>query len=392
MIITSTAKIFIVDDMPANIGVLNNFLNSKGFTVLIAQDGQSALSKIERAQPDLILLDVMMDGMDGYETCRRLKANSATVDIPVIFTTALSDTLDKIQGLELGAVDYITKPFQQEEVLARINVHLNLRLLQKQLESKNAQLTRALRLKDEFLANISHELRTPLNAMLGAAEILHEQIYGNLNDKQVYHLAMIENSGQHLLEIISDLLDLAQLEAERLNLDLSSIGLQDLAEELLAEFLPQAEKKQQSLLYIFDASCFSIYGDFNRIKQILSNLLNNAIKFTQKEGHIQLEISDAEQPEFLCISIRDNGPGIPPDQVASLFEAFVQLDGSLSRLYEGTGLGLPLVEKLTRLHGGWINVETEEGKGACFKVFLPIYNLRFAKMNMLGKKNEQQML
>ncbi len=391
--------IFIVDDMPANLGILDEFLSHHGFEVLIAQDGKSALAKVEKAQPHLILLDILMPELDGFETCRRFKANPITQDIPIIFMTALTDTVDKVKGFELGAVDYITKPFEQEEVLARIKTHLRISQLQQQLQIQNIQLqekneqldqlthhlsqrteelhlanvelAQAARLKDEFLANMSHELRTPLNAILGMSEVLQEGIYGPLNVQQVKSVHTIEESGRHLLELINDILELAKIEAGKIKLDLIPVSANWVGESCLRLVKDLAQKKQIKLQAAFDSNTLTVQADERYLKQILLNLLGNAIKFTPNGGTVQLEIKGDTQQQVVNLSVSDTGIGISSENMHYLFKPFVQLDGGLSRQHEGTGLGLALVYRLVVLHGGRISVTSHSGQGSCFTVALP---------------------
>ncbi len=391
--------IFIVDDMPANLGVLDEFLTQKGFDVLIAQDGKSALTKIEKAQPHLILLDILMPEMDGFETCRQLKANPNTQQIPVIFMTALTDVVDKVKGFKNGAVDYVTKPFEQEEVLARIQTHLYLSQLQQQLQLQNTQLqkqnieldtltrslsqrtdelrianlelARAARLKDEFLANMSHELRTPLNAILGMAEVLQEGIYGALNTQQLKSVHTIEESGRHLLSLINDILELAKIEAGKIKLDIIPVSVNWVAESCLRLIKELARQKQIKLQAVFDSNSIVVQADERYLKQILLNLLGNAIKFTPTGGTVKLEIRGDTQENMIKLSVSDTGIGIPAEEMPHLFQPFVQLDGGLNRQHEGTGLGLALVHRLTKMHGGNISVTSDPGQGSCFVVSLP---------------------
>lgn len=391
--------IFIVDDMPANLGILDEFLSHHGFEVLIAQDGKSALAKVEKAQPHLILLDILMPELDGFETCRRFKANPATHDIPIIFMTALTDTVDKVKGFELGAVDYITKPFEQEEVLARIKTHLRISQLQQQLQlqntqlqeknnqldlltrhlsqrteelrSANTELARAARLKDEFLANMSHELRTPLNAILGMSEVLQEGIYGPLNVQQAKSVHTIEESGRHLLVLINDILELAKIEAGKIKLDLIPVSANWVGESCLRLVKELAHKKQVKLQAVFDPNPLTIQADERYLKQILLNLLDNAIKFTPTGGTVELEIKGDPEQQVVNLSVSDTGIGIPAKDMPYLFRIFVQIDGGLNRQHEGTGLGLAMVYRLVKMHGGSISVISNSGQGSCFIVALP---------------------
>jgi signal transduction histidine kinase len=371
--------IFIVDDIPANLGVLDEFLTQQGFEVLMASDGESAVNKIEKAQPHLILLDVLMPkGIDGFETCQRLKANLQTKEIPIIFMTALTDIVDKVKGFKLGAVDYITKPFQQEEVLARIKTHLRIYQLQQQshtqneeLRFANAKLARAARMKDEFLANMSHELRTPLVAILGISEALLEEIYGEINIAQQKSVRTIQESGKHLLSLINEILDLAKIESGKLKLEKTKVSVTEVSQTCLRLIKELAQKKRIKIKTIFDQDVITLNADERYLKHILINLLNNAVKFTPEKGIVTLAITGDVKEKLVQISISDTGIGIAQEDKEKLFEPFIQLDAQLNRHHEGTGLGLSLVYRLTEMHGGSVTVESEIGKGSCFTISLP---------------------
>ncbi len=254
-----------------------------------------------------------------------------------------------------------------------------------QLQQSNAELARATRLKDEFLATMSHELRTPLNAILGLSEGLQEHIFGPLNERQQKTIATIERSGRHLLELINDILDLSKIEAGKLELDLSHIPIQNLCSTSLSFVKQQAFKRGIHLqLKIPDrlTKCL-IEVDDRRFRQTLINLLSNAVKFTPDGGQVTLAVylesspsatSDNPQPlemPDLCFSIIDTGIGIAPDNINKLFQPFVQIDSSLNRQYTGTGLGLALVKRIIELHGGTVTVTSELNHGSCFTLRLP---------------------
>lgn len=371
--------IFIVDDISANLGVLDEFLTEQGFEVLMASDGESAISKIEKAQPHLILLDVLMpNGIDGFETCLRLKANSQTQEIPIIFMTALTDMVDKVRGFELGAVDYVTKPFQQAEILARVKTHLHIHQLQRQLQRQNeelrfanAKLARAARMKDEFLANMSHELRTPLNAILGLSEALLEEIYGETNAAQQKSIQTIEDSGKHLLSLINEILDLAKIEAGKLKLEKTIVSIADVTQTCLRMIKELAQKKRIKVKTLFEQDVTTLNADERYLKQIIINLLSNAVKFTPENGSVTLAITGDAKKGLAQFIVSDTGIGIAEKDKDKLFEPFVQVKGGLNRPHEGTGLGLSLVYRLAEMHGGSVTLESEIDKGSCFTVSLP---------------------
>jgi PAS domain S-box-containing protein len=260
------------------------------------------------------------------------------------------------------------------ENLQRSNIELEHRVAERtaELNQANVELEHANRAKDEFLANMSHELRTPLNSILGLSESLLEQRRGQLNERQQNSLQMIESSGRHLLELINDILDLSKIEAGMFDCYPEIIHLDEICHSSLSFVKSQALKKSITLTYNDKASVSTISADPRRLKQILVNLLINAVKFTPDHGQVTLEVRADPEQELVQFCVIDTGIGIAPDDLARLFTPFVQVDSSLNRQHEGTGLGLALVQKLTDLHGGSVQVESEVDKGSCFTI-----NLRY---------------
>jgi PAS domain S-box-containing protein len=277
--------------------------------------------------------------------------------------------LETLAGQTAIAIDNA----QLFETLQRSNIELEQRVAQRtrELNRINAELERANRTKDEFLANMSHELRTPLNSILGLSESLLEERRGSLNDHQHRSLQMIEASGHHLLDLINDILDLSKVEAGMFELYLQPVPLDEFCHSCLALTKAQAGKKSIAVTYRNEAATKRIVADPRRLKQIVVNLLTNAVKFTPQGGHVTLQVNDHPEQDLIRFSVIDDGIGISPEDVKRLFQPFVQVDSNLNRQYEGTGLGLALVQKLTDLHGGSIEVESELGKGSCFTVNLP---------------------
>lgn len=240
-----------------------------------------------------------------------------------------------------------------------------------ELRSTNVELAHASRMKDEFLASMSHELRTPLNAILGISEGLQEQIYGPLDERQNKALSMVEQSGRHLLDLINDILDVAKFESGEMLPDFRSISVAEVCEASLQFITQSASKKRIQVYSHFDNQVDYIRADSRRLKQILINLLTNAVKFSREEGSIGLDVKGDPENKVVKIVVWDNGIGIAPESRDRLFKPFVQLDSKLSRQYSGTGLGLALVKRLTEMHGGSVDVESEVGKGTRFIVTLP---------------------
>lgn len=254
-----------------------------------------------------------------------------------------------------------------------LNIRLERRVADRtsELSLANAELSRVMRSKDDFLSTMSHELRTPLNAILGLSESLSENIYGELNEKQARSIETIAESGHHLLSLINDLLDIAKIGAGKMDLDMSSANVEDACKSSMRFISGLASKKKISVSLTIDPSAATIHADQRRLKQILVNLLSNAVKFTNDGGHVALQTKGDRERNALDISIIDNGIGISTIDLERLFRPFTQLDSKLSRQYSGTGLGLSLVLRLAELHGGSVEVKSELGKGSCFTVSLP---------------------
>ncbi|WP_236142256.1 AAA family ATPase [Nostoc sp. CMAA1605] len=247
---------------------------------------------------------------------------------------------------------------------------------EEQLEKTNAELIRATRLKDEFLATMSHELRTPLNAILGMTEGLQDEIFGEVNEKQLKALNTIEHSGNHLLELINEVLDLSKIASGQIQLNRANTAIIPLCQQSLEFIKPQAAKKSIQIESKLPIDLPKFYIDERRICQVLINLLNNAVKFTPESGSITLEVifpSATKGQNYLQIAITDTGIGIAPEHFQKVFEPFIQIDSKLNRNYEGTGLGLALVKRIVELHGGEVTLTSELGVGSCFAIYLPMY-------------------
>ncbi|MEI6207907.1 MAG: ATP-binding protein [Desulfuromonadales bacterium] len=393
--ISERATILVVDDLSDNLVLMSNLLKIN-YRVKIANSGGKALKiAASDSPPDLILLDIMMPDMDGYEVCRQLKRAPATTNIPVIFLTARSEMEDEQKGLELGAVDYITKPISPSIVLARVKNHLALKAVAdflrdknnflerevarrtdevmaiRELAVKNRQLEEASRIKSEFLANMSHELRTPLNSVIGFSEVLQDQMYGPINKKQREYVNNIHNSGRHLLALINDILDLSKVESGAMKLELSNFSLLEALDISLVMLREKAVKGGINLrLNLARENDIHIVADMRKLKQIMFNLLSNAVKFTPAPGTVDVNVM--RNGNSVEISVTDSGIGIRAEDIPKLFRPFTQLESVYTREFEGTGLGLSLARQLAELHGGSIRVESTFGAGSRFSVTIPL--------------------
>ena len=381
-------NILIVDDTPENLRVLSTTLSEQGYKVRGVVSGQMALRVVRSAAPDLILLDIKMPDMDGYEICELLKADQQTSEIPVIFISALDDVLDKVRAFTVGGIDYITKPFQVEEVLARVKNQLTIRQLSQQLQEQNQRLQQevqvrqkaeesavaASKAKSEFVANMSHELRTPLNAILGFTQVMLRD--SMLSPEQQENVGIISRSGEHLLELIDDILELSKIEAGIITLNESSFDLYSLLKNLEEMFQIKAEQKNLQLTFHVPPTLPRyVKTDKKKLQSCLVNLLGNAIKFTEigsvtlrvrGDGAVKSEEESSHARYSLTFEVEDTGPGIAPDEIDDLFKAFVQTETG-RRAAEGSGLGLSICQRFVQLMGGGITVSSVLNQGTTFK-------------------------
>ncbi|MEH2070379.1 MAG: ATP-binding protein [Nostoc sp.] len=506
------ADILVIDDTPENLNLLSAMLTEQGYKVRSVTKGSTGLRGANAVPPDLILLDVNMPEMNGYEVCQNLKANDRTREIPVIFISALGDVLDKIKAFAVGGVDYITKPFQLEEVLARIENHLTIRQLQQQLQAQNQQLqqeihdrtkaeekfakvfrsspnpiaiaavsearfldvnpsflrisgycleevightateldfgkntvafaqkiqflpetgslynqefefstksgevkiilisielidlggvpcalliandiTERKRLENEFISLVSHELRTPLTSTMGALDLLGAGQLGTLNEQGQKVLSIATTNTERLMRLVNDILDLERMKSGNIFMRQAKCNVAELLITATEAMQAMADKLQVQL--IVNPLTIELWADPDRLIQTLTNLLSNAIKFSEPGERVwisailsedktveSLENQDSDtketsSPDYVLITIQDEGRGIPEDKLQLIFERFQQVDASDSRNKGGTGLGLAICRNIVQQHNGKIWVQSILGKGSTFYVLLPLIN------------------
>jgi signal transduction histidine kinase len=401
--------LLIVDDTPENIKVLFKFLRDAGFKVLVAQDGEDGLRKAEQALPDLILLDVMMPKMNGFEACQLFKSKESLKDIPIIFMTALTDTTDKIRGFNVGAADYITKPIQQEEVLARVMAHLKLYKLQRQLQHKNQQLQerteelqseiryrkeiqisletanitlaqRTVELQkrtqeleqrnlelDAFAHTVAHDLKNPLSGVIGLSEILLEKCIVNkpIDAKSLDRLQKINDAAMQILGIINAILLLAGVSRHQ-TVHIETVDMKSLVEQVINTRLSHLIHQYAATIVLPETLPMSL-GYTPWLEEVWVNYLTNGMKYGGEVPFLEIsaEPIDGNRVKY---SIKDNGAGIPVAQQNQLFTPFIRLH---TKRADGHGLGLSIVKQIVEKLGGQVGVESELGMGSTFFFTLP---------------------
>ncbi|WP_448570886.1 hybrid sensor histidine kinase/response regulator [Trichothermofontia sp.] len=368
----TTDRILVVDDSPDNAYLIQAVLDSEGYVVEVAADGYTALRQVEQAPPDLIMLDVMMPEIDGYEVTRRIRNNPRLPFVPILLITA-SDQPSVVRGLDLGADDFIRKPVEFDELLARVRSLLRLKHT---IEERN-QIARQ---REDFVSRLTHDLRTPLIAADRMFNLFLEGALGELTPQMQEVIPSMIRSNQNLLQMVNQLLEVYRYEAGAKSLTFSTVNLQDLLQEVVLELRPLATAKNIALG--FATACgpttftrFEVAGDRQELRRVFTNLVGNAIKFTDR-GAVKVALAcvmaDPVNDPFpnqawLVIRVKDTGPGIPAAEQVTLFQRFRQ--GNHTR--SGSGLGLHLSRQIVEAHGGTIEVESLAGQGSAFIVRLP---------------------
>ena len=381
--------ILAVDDNPRNLQLISSLLTAKGYKVVVANTGENALKYLAIRQPDLLLLDIMMPGLSGYDVLDQIKQNQDIHDLPVIFLTAKSELSDIVKGFAMGAVDYITKPFKSEELIARVDTHLELRKMRDQLARKNKdleqlnqalnesheiirqdaeQLSRINAEKDRFFSIISHDLRNPFNGCLMATEILATRFNELSQDEVSAFINALYESATNMSKLLENLLNWAQLQMGTLKTNIGLTLLSPLIAEAVATQTAGINAKNISLQQHILPE-LSAMADFRMVDMILRNLLTNAIKFTPAGGEIVVEAGQTEQETW--ISVRDTGIGMSPALQQKLFRINEKVSRPGTEGEQSTGIGLVLSHDMAVRMGGRLTVHSTENKGSIFFLYLP---------------------
>ncbi|MFN6487374.1 MULTISPECIES: ATP-binding protein [unclassified Nostoc] len=378
---SSKARILLADDNADMRDYLKHLLQPD-YEVEVVTNGVAALAAAERQIPDLVLSDIMMPGVDGLQLLRQLRSQASTREVPIILVSARAGEESRVEGLEMGADDYLIKPFSARELLARVRANLELSRLRKQAQAERAERIQqeaarveaevANRMKDEFLQVLSHEIRTPLNGMLGWVKMLSQ---GKLDRAATARaLETIERNAKAQAKLVDDLLDVSRIIRGELRLEKHSLSLISVIKEAIETVRPQASGKDITIECMLDECASCVFGDASRLQQVVWNLLTNAVKFTPSGGRVEVSLETNGSDALL--QVRDTGIGIKADFLPHIFDRFRQADTSTTRTYGGLGLGLAIVRHLMEMHQGTVQAHSPGlGLGTTFSVQLPLMNI-----------------
>jgi signal transduction histidine kinase len=364
-------RILAVDDDRINLRIIGGILRHEGYELAEAASGEQALEVYAEFQPNLVLLDVMMPGIDGFATCRTLKTSYGDKCAPVIFVTAKSEADDIVMGFDVGGVDYLTKPFRPKEVVARIRTHLSNQQLVEQQKLLVDQLSKANAAKDRFLGMCAHDLRNPLSSIRGLAELMDENAIGSLTNEQKEIVQTIHGASQSMLQLVNELLDVATIEAGHLKLAKEPTSVVEIVERSVHLSNIEAAKKNTRIEMVKLDSDPMVDVDRNKIRQVVDNLINNAVKYSPRGSIITVLIHANDT--VAGFAVRDSGPGIPESERHKLFKDYGRLSTEPTGGEKSTGLGLAICRKIVEAHNGTIGVDNIPGRGAEFIVSLPLY-------------------
>ncbi len=371
-------RILIVDDEPWNIQVLEKYLASENYEILKAANAAEGLAILERTGAELVLLDVMMPDKDGFEFCREIRRHPVLSTLPVILVTALQETVDKVLGLEAGANDFLSKPVDKVELMARVRAHLRIQALRQTVVEQKGQIQQSLKklqelseLQNRITLMISHDLRSPLTVMKMGLENLEHKTRALQDETQKKMIGRLQGHVDYLASLVDNILSLGELESGSHSLRLNLGGLNPVVGEVVEQQRPLAEAKQLSLLLQLDAGLPELFFDTQKIIQLVINLVSNAVKYTPA-GRVTVSTVYKSEANEVEVRVQDTGPGIKAEDRAKLFGKFTRFDNAYEQKIKGSGLGLAVCHEIVKQHRGRLFVESEEGRGACFVAALPV--------------------
>lgn len=366
------SRILVVDDSEMARRQINFFLKKDGYDVYEAKSGEEALWLVHEVDPELILMDVSMDGMDGMETCRRLKDDEDNSTLPVIFLSAKGERDEIVKGFKSGAIDYIVKPFHPTESLTRIRTHLRVKKLAELREKNILELKHLNKTKDRVLRIASHDLRNPVAAIAGLAEFLKDDC-DNLSEGQKEIVDCIEEAGKSVVLLLNELLDISAFDSGHLELNKEELNLCKLVYNLVPLFRGEADRKDITLTFNCEGELPKAYIDRQQIRRVVDNLLSNALKFTPTGGNVSVKVITEEKG--ICLQVDDTGPGIPIEEADRLFIEFGKTSNIPTGGEKSTGLGLSICQRIVKAHNGSINYLNLPEGGARFSVILPVLDI-----------------
>jgi signal transduction histidine kinase len=362
-------RILVVDDDRLNRRLVAAILRPEGCEVIEADTAEKGLELYALAPSDLVLLDVMLPGLNGFDACRELRSRYGDSAAPVIFITAKAESDDVVEGLAAGGVDYLPKPIRAKEALARIRTHLQIRQLLAEQKLLVAELSKANAAKNKFLGMAAHDLRNPLASIRGLAEFLREGVVGQLTPDQLDLVETIHTASQQMLVLVNELLDVATIEAGELKISLEMADLAEIVEKAVYLANIEATAKQTKIEILPHDRPPPHRLDPNKIRQVVNNLLSNAVKFSPPGSTITVEVETVAGA--IVVAVRDQGPGIPEAERGKLFKDFSRTSVRPTGGEKSTGLGLAICRKIVDGHHGTITAENLPERGCVFRVTLP---------------------
>ena len=386
------ANILIVDDVAANLQVLSDLLQGSGYKVRPVLNGTLALQVAENEKPDLILLDIMMPDMNGFEVCRRMKESEKLNDVPIIFISALNDSEDIVNAFNAGGVDYITKPFRAEEVKARVAAHIKIYKLQNELRDQKTELSNLNATKDKFFSIIAHDLRSPFSGFLGLTQILTEQLHLLTFNELEDFLISINKSANNLFKLLNNLLDWARLQQGTTSFEPKTMPLLPVVNTIMQPVIDLANKKSIEVS-IHISENIMVFADENMLASTIRNLTGNAVKFTPAGGKVNLSAATTDNGA-VKFSVKDSGIGMDAELISNIFKPEVKTNNRGTDNEPSTGLGLILCKEFIEKHGGELFVESTVGVGSTFHFTLPDntqpHEMEVSEKVVTGNKTDNQ--